>query len=111
MSSTETERWEDWRIGAEYISQEGSRLWQQLREERGWTRGVVEEKTDWFVIHERQEMFEDRPDMPDIGELESLAILYGTSPGALLDRCYETKGRELREEEERDDRREKAVPQ
>jgi len=47
-------------------------------------------------------MFEDLPEMPNLEELEALAFLYGTSPGALLDRCYEERGRFLREEEEGD---------
>lgn len=96
---TETKEWADWQRGAEYVAQEGSELWQKLREERGWSREDVEEKTD-LVCWERQTMFEDRPDMPDLQELEALATIYETSPGALLDRCFEEKGKELREEEE-----------
>jgi len=54
------------------------------------------------VCWQRQAMFEELPEMPTLRELEALAVLYETSPGHLLDECYERVGRKLREEEEGD---------
>jgi hypothetical protein len=91
-------------LGSEYVSQEGTTFWERLRTERGWTRDDVErltekEATEGFgvpVIHERQEMFEERPDFPDLQELEALATLYDMTPGQLLDRCYTEEGERIR---------------
>jgi transcriptional regulator with XRE-family HTH domain len=106
MAEHSKENWPDWRRGAEYVCQEGSPLWQQLRQEKGWTREELEAQTDAVagmpVVWQRQAMFEDLPDLPTIEELEALAQVYDTKPGELLDRCYEETGRMLREEEERD---------
>lgn len=93
---------QDWVRGAEHTAQEGSEFWQKKREEKGWSREDVEQLTDGMVIVERQTMFEDRPDFPDLQELEALAHIYETSPGALLDAAFEEWGALLRSEEEGD---------
>lgn len=92
----------DWVVGAEHIAQDGSDFWQKKREQMGWSRQEVEELTDGMVIVERQTMFEDRPYFPELDELEALAHIYATSPGALLDACFEERGMLLRGEEEAD---------
>lgn len=84
-----------WERGAEYVWQEGTGVWQKLREDAGLTREQFHEATDWFLHPARQELIEDALGWPEYEELEWYARLAGTSPGRLLDRIFEEKGREL----------------
>jgi len=89
-----------WVRGEEYICQEGTEFWRRLREERDWTMDDVELLTDGMVTIPAQMIFEDYPGQPDLHELVALAVIYDTSPGKLLDDCYESKGREIMEDED-----------
>lgn len=88
-----------WVRGWGHINQEGTTYWRELREQRGWSREDIELLTDGCVPPPVQEMFEDYPTMPSREDLEALAIVYSSTPGRLLDSCYEAKGAELLTEE------------
>ena len=91
-----------WVRGQEHIGQEGTSFWTDIRKARGWSRDDVYELTDWLLCPAEQEILESEwgPGMPDRDQLEILAVLYGCKPGALLDECYEIKGRELLAEDD-----------
>lgn len=86
-----------WVVGHEYISQEGTDFFKKLREEAGLTRENIETLSGYigFVSVPQQMMFEDYPGIPTLDELVALAVIYDTSPGALIDRCFSKKGAQL----------------
>lgn len=84
-----------WTRGLEYIEQEGTPAWQEIRERHGLTPEQVELLSESQVMWEEVHMLEDRPGLPTLQQLEFYARLEGTSPGALLDGVLEAKGREL----------------
>jgi release factor glutamine methyltransferase len=90
----------DWETGANYVHENGSPLWRMLRQEKGWSRDDVWEKTDGICLPPAQEIWEDHIGFPEWEELEALATLYELTPGELLDRVYEMQGRMIRKEHE-----------
>lgn len=100
-----------WVRGWEYIGQEGTGYFERLRLERGWTREDVWQLTDGHLDPGVQAVYEGEfapAWLPDLETIIELANLYGTSPGKLLDGCFEEKGRELLAEEEEDEARQGA---
>jgi hypothetical protein len=92
-----------WVLGWEYVMQEGSSLVRRLREERGWTRDDVYELTDYTLDPNTLGLIEGEYGIGlpwEIDQLVTLAVLFDMSPGQLLDRIYEDKGRELLAEED-----------
>lgn len=97
-----------WVRGWEHIAQEGTSYFQRLREARGWSRQDVWDLTDGHLDPGVQAVYEGEwapAWAPDVDTLIDLAHIYGTSPGQLLDGCFEEKGRELLAEEEEDERK------
>lgn len=90
-----------WVRGREYVQQEGTSFFKDLRAEKGWTQDEVFELSDWILNPAIQAMLEQEwgPYLPTLDELETLAVLYGRKPGELLDEMYERKGNELIREE------------
>jgi hypothetical protein len=94
-----------WVVGHEYIDQEGTTFWKKLREDHGYSREDVEAMSTGlcYLSIPEQALFEDYPGMPSVEHLVTLAAIYDTTPGALLDRCFEEKGKELIEERRQDE--------
>lgn len=91
-----------WVRGHEYIGQEGTDYWRKLREARGWTHEDVYELTNCLLTPGQQMIIEGEYTggwVSDVDDLIVLAVLYGRKPGELLDECFESKGRELAEDE------------
>lgn len=84
-----------WVRGEEHVATEGTSFWQRQREAKGWTREDVEALSDYVLCVPLQMLWEEHVTMPDVQYLTTLAFLYETSPGRLLDDCYEEKGRVL----------------
>lgn len=91
-----------WELGQESVDQEGTGFWQRLREERGWSREDVEERTDGMIRAWEQIGWEDDLAFPDVEQLAELARLYDTTPGSLLDNCYCEKGEPIKYELDHD---------
>lgn len=91
-----------WVRGHEYICQEGTNYWLKQREARGWTHDEVHDLTDGALTPAMQMLIEGEYTggwVEDVSQLVVLAVLYGRKPGEMLDECFETKGRELVEQE------------
>lgn len=88
---------EAWVVGHEYVSQEGTSFFRKLREEAGYTRENIADMTAGlaFLPPPAQELFEDWLDLPNLEQLIALAVVYDTSPGELIDRCFREKGAQL----------------
>lgn len=91
-----------WVRGEEHIGQEGTGFWQRKREQRGWSREDVYELTDFVLDPLTLGLIEGDygcGGVWDMRQLIDLAHLYGESPGAMLDQCFEEMGRELMAED------------
>lgn len=89
-----------WEIGCEYVMQEGSGVWQKIREEAGYTREELYEALDYMALHPaRQQLLEEIVDWPEWEELEWYARIADMTPGQLIDYIYITKGEEILKDE------------
>jgi hypothetical protein len=89
-----------WYTGAEYIGQEGTNFWTLIREKHDLRRIDVYDLSDYVLPEPAQALFEDHCYMPDLAQLEVLALIYGMKPGELLDACYEYEARRIQEGDE-----------
>lgn len=87
---------EDVSAGLTVDSDEVSPFWEMLRESRGWSISdlAVELSRTWCggMVEQQIEMLEQYGGLPEMDHLCSLAEVYGTAPGALLDAALRFEG-------------------
>lgn len=92
-----------WEVGLERLYEEGSSLWQHLREEAGLTRVQLYEAVNYEAFHPaRQELIEDGIEWPNVEEVVWYARLAGCSPGELVDRAILEAGQPIVDERRRE---------